>query len=175
MQDALAQRLLRLVAIALAMSMATAGNAQTPEPSTSSGQLPGVETAPRILPANSLVHLRVDEDIVSGVNARDSTFRMHVTEDVRVDDTVVIPAGTQALGEVVDSKKHGMLGKAGVLVLSARLIRLDSRDIRLHSALGAAGDNRTVLAMWVPFVYGDNATVLKGTEVLVHTASDERF
>jgi hypothetical protein len=109
------------------------------------------------------------------VNARGSTFKMQVTDDIRVDDTVVIPKGTPVFGEVVDSKKAGMLGKAGVLVLSARYVHLDQRDIRLHSAFGVAGDARIGLALFVPFVRGAEATVEEGTRVTVRTASDERF
>lgn len=173
MQDAPALRSLRFFGITLALSVTGLLSAQTPEPYVAAP--PAAARLMRILPANSVVRLRVDENIVSGVNARDSTFHMHVLEDVLIEGVVVIPAGTPAFGEVVDSKKHGMLGKPGVLVLSARLIRLGGRDIRLHSALGAAGDDRTALAMWVPFVYGKNATVPQGTDVLVHTASDEHF
>jgi hypothetical protein len=87
---------------------------------------------------------------------------------------VVIPKGTAAVGEVVDSKKAGILGKAGVLVLSARYVQLDQRDIRLRSALGAAGDARMEPAFFVPFVRGAEAIVDQGTRVTVRTASDER-
>jgi hypothetical protein len=128
-----------------------------------------------ILPANTTVSLEFAETLVSGVAAKGSTFTLQVTDDVLVGDTVVIPKGTAVFGEVIDSKKAGMLGKAGVLVLSARSVHLGQRDIRLHSALGAAGDSRVGLAMFVPFVRGAQATVEKGTRVTVRTASDERF
>lgn len=143
------------------------GHTQTPEPATRSAVL--------VLPVNTTIPLEFKEKVVSGMNAKGSTFKMEVMEDIRVDDTVVIPKGTAVFGEVVDSKKAGMLGKAGVLVLSARYIHLDQRDIRLHSALGAAGDSRIGLAFFVPFVRGADATVEQGTRVTVRTASDERF
>jgi hypothetical protein len=143
------------------------GHTQTPEPAAGS--------AAHVLPVNTTIQLEFEEKVVSGVNARGSTFKMRVTDDIRVDDTVVIPKGTAAFGEVVDSKKAGMLGKAGVLVLSARYVHLDQRDIRLHSALGAAGDARIALALFVPFVRGAEATVEQGTRVTVRTAGEERF
>jgi hypothetical protein len=52
---------------------------------------------------------------------------------------------------------------------------LDQRDIRLHSALGAAGDSMITAALFVPFIRGTNATVSKSTHVVVRTAGDERF
>lgn len=126
------------------------------------------------LPANHLIPLRFEETLVSGVNAPGSMFRMQVTDDITVDEKVVIPAGTAAFGEVIDSKKAGMLGKAGVLVLSARFIHLDNRDIRLRSALGAAGSYNAA-AFFVPFLHGQNATVEQGTMVVVRTANEESF
>ena len=81
---------------------------------------------------NSSVSLQIDETLVSGVCVPGSTFRMLVTDDVRTDGEVVIPAGTVAFGEVVDSKKAGMLGKAGVL--SCPLLISIWKGYRLHSA-----------------------------------------
>lgn len=147
--------------------MIVTGRAQTPETA--------IGSPVHVLPVNTTIPLEFEEKVMSGVNARGSTFKMQVTDDIRVDDTVVIPKGTAVFGEVIDSKKAGMLGKAGVLVLSARYVHLDQRDIRLHSALGAAGDSRIGLALFVPFVRGAEATVEKGTRVTVRTASDERF
>ena len=158
------------VALIATLAMMT-GNAQTSESAA------GTATPPpsHVLRANRLIPLRFEETLVSGVNAPGSLFRMQVTDDIMVDDRVVIPAGTVAFGEVIDSKKAGMLGKAGVLVLSARYVHLDQRDIRLHSALGAAGASTTALAMVVPFVHGKDATIEQGTRVVVRTANDESF
>jgi hypothetical protein len=156
-------------ALIAAFAMVT-GNAQTSESAASAAVTPPTH----LLPANRLIPLRFEETLVSGVNAPGSLFRMQVTDDIMVGDQVVIPAGTVAFGEVIDSKKAGMLGKAGVLVLSARYVHLDQRDIRLHSALGAAGASTTA-ALFVPFLYGKNATVEQGTRVVVRTANDESF
>lgn len=163
------QRLARGLAASLGLFsfLIVTGHTQTPDPVN--------ESAAHVLPANTTIPLQFKEKVVSGVNARGSTFQLQVTDDIRVDDTVVIPKGATVFGEVVDSKKAGMLGKAGVLVLSARYVHLDQRDIRLHSALGAAGDSRIELAFFVPFVRGAEATVDAGTRVTVRTASDERF
>jgi hypothetical protein len=156
----------------------TTGNAQKSEPATSTAA--GAATAAaatasaHILRADRLIPLRFEETLVSGVNAPGSLFRMQVTDDIMVDDQVVIPAGTVAFGEVIDSQKAGMLGKAGVLVLSARYVHLDQRDIRLHSALGAAGTSNTA-ALVVPFLRGKDATIEQGTRVVVRTAKDESF
>jgi len=158
-------------ALIAACAMMT-GNAQTPESAASATNV--VIQPAHILRANRLIPLRFEETLVSGVNAPGSTFRMLVTDDIMVDDQVVIPAGTMAIGEVIDSQKAGMLGKAGVLVLSARYVHLDQRDIRLRSALGAAGATNKA-ALVVPFLRGKDATIEQGTQVVVRTANDESF
>jgi hypothetical protein len=150
----------------LALALPTA-QGQTEDSATS---------APRILPANTTITLEFQERLVSGVSAKGATFKMQVAWDVRIDDAVVIPRGTPAVGEIIDSKKAGILGKAGVLVLSARFIHLEQRDVRLHSALlDSVGDTRYALASVIPFVMGDKATVEVGTLVKARTARDESF
>lgn len=154
-----------LAAGLLALALPTArGQTEDPAPS-----------ATLILPANTTITLEFQERLVSGVSKKGATFKMQVAYDVRIDDAVVIPRGTPAVGEVIDSKRAGMLGKAGVLVLSARFIHLEQRDVRLHSALGSVGDTRYALAWVVPFVMGDKATVEVGTLVKARTAQDEGF
>lgn len=160
----------------IAAFAAMTGYAQTPESAVSAPAASAATAIPpaHILRANRLIPLRFEETLVSGVNAPGSLFRMQVTDDIMVDDQVVIPAGTVAFGEVIDSQKAGMLGKAGVLVLSARYVHLDQRDIRLHSALGAAGASNKA-ALVVPFLRGKDATIEQGTRVVVRTVNDESF
>lgn len=163
-------------AAAISLLAIATGHTQTPEGASVDTLHPAAEAAaPHVLPANSTIVLLVEETLVSGVNAPGSSFRMQVAEDIRVDDMVVIPAGTAASGEIIDSKKKGMLGKAGFLVMSARLIHLSQHDIRLHSAMGTAGHSNTTSAFFVPFVYGENATVAQGTRVVARTVGDEHF
>ena len=166
----------RLVAT-VALSFAGLVFGQQPA-ATKDASVQGAQQDPpvgRVLPANTLISLQFDESLDSGTTIKGSTFRMQVAEDVLLGGKILIPAGTPAIGEVVDSQKSRMLGKAGVLVLSARLIRLDQRDIRLHSALGAAGESMVMASMFVPFIRGWNATVEQGTRVTVRTATDEVF
>jgi hypothetical protein len=161
-------------ALLIAAFAVMTGNTQPSEPATSAATAAAATAPAHILRADRLIPLRFEETLVSGVNAPGSLFRMQVTDDIMVDDQVVIPAGTVAFGEVIDSQKAGMLGKAGVLVLSARYVHLDQRDIRLHSALGAAGASNTA-ALVVPFLRGKDATIEQGTRVVVRTANDESF
>ena len=155
-------------------SPATAPAVPTPPPATVA---PPAAEAPRtvVLRANALVPLRFMETVSSDIHHPGDMFRMEVTDDITVDDTVVIPAGSVAEGEVIHAQPAGMLGKAGELIVSARFVHVGEREIRLRSTLGNAGQSNIAGAFIVPFVRGKQATITANTEVVAKIAADETF
>jgi hypothetical protein len=128
-----------------------------------------------VLHANSPVLLRILETLTSDTSTAGMKFKLEVTDDIAVDTTVVIPAGSEAIGEVIHAAKAGMLGKAGELSISARYVTVGDRRIKLRAALGSAGQSRTNVAMFVPFVRGKQLVVPVGTELIAKVAADEIF
>jgi hypothetical protein len=154
----------------------------TTEPQAAPTQLvPGTTATPPpatrtlVLRANSLIPLRFMESVASDANKPGTNFRMQVTDDINVDDAVLIPAGSIAIGEVIDSKPAGAFGKAGALIVSARYLLLGERQIKLHSNLGSAGRSELGAAFLVPFVHGKQAVIAAESEVVAKTARDESF
>jgi len=128
------------------------------------------------LHANSLVPLRMLESLSSNTAVPGTQFRLEVTDDINVDDVVVIPAGSVAMGEVVHAAKSGMLGKAGELSVSARFVVVGERSIKLRAALGSSGkSNATVAFLFSPFIHGGQLVIPEGTEVVARIAADEIF
>jgi hypothetical protein len=128
------------------------------------------------LHANSLVPLRMLESLSSNTAVPGAQFRLEVTDDINVDDMVVIPAGSVAMGEVVHAAKSGMLGKAGELSVSARFVVVGERSIKLRAALGSSGkSNTTVAFLFSPFIHGGQLVIPEGTEVVARIAADEIF
>lgn len=148
------------------------GTAPTPTPVASTVTTPPGSVTLR---ANSLVPLRVLEPISSETTAIGTHFQLEVTDDIDVDDTVVIPAGSIAVAEVIHAAKSGMLGKAGELSVSARFVTVGERSIRLRAALGSAGANRTMLAWFIPFTRGGKMEIPVGTQLVAKVAVDEVF
>ncbi len=128
-----------------------------------------------VLHASTLVSLRFMETVASDASLVGSNFRMQVTDGISVDDTVVIPAGSIAIGEVIDSQRAGALGKEGKLVVSARYVKVGEREIRLRSNLGQAGQIKYIVPFFVPFIHGKQATIAADTVVVAKTAKDEVF
>ncbi len=150
---------------------AAPAEAGTPAPSMQAASAPRTV----VLRANALLPLRFAESVGSDTHHPGNTFRMEVTDDIMVDDLVVIPAGSIAAGEVIHAQPAGMLGKAGELIVSARYVLVGEREIRLRSALGSAGKGNLAGAFFVPFVRGKQASIPENTEVVAKIASDESF
>ena len=130
----------------VAVWLAAGGVAMAQAPAAPMQPAPGETTPPPppatrtlVLHANSLIPLRFMESVGSDANKPGSNFRMELTDDIAVDDAVLIPAGSIAVGEVIHSQPAGAFGKAGELIVSARYILLGEREIKLHSSLGSAG------------------------------------
>ena len=146
-----------------------------PAAAAASAQPASPATRTLILHANSLIPLRFMESVGSDANKPGTNFRMQLTDDINVDDAVVIPAGSIAVGEVIHSQPAGAFGKAGELIVSARYVLLGERQIKLHSNLGSAGRSEVGAAFFIPFVHGKQAVIAADSEVVAKTARDESF
>ena len=132
------------------------------------------------IPALTPVIVRIDEMISSNKNKPGDRFRISVAEDVRVDNAVVIPAGSAGEGEVIHAAKSGAGGKAGELILAARFVRVGDVVVRLRSfIIGVVGKDHSADALatsfiagpFAMFVHGGVVTVPRDTQGLAKTAS----
>src|SRR5512143_1325328 len=102
------------------------------------------QTAPEshLLPALTAVSLVIDAEVSSGTNKPGERFPFHVAEDVKQDDVVLIPAGSVGEGEVVHAAKSKGGGRAGELILAARFVTVDGKQVRLRSFSAGSGNDR---------------------------------
>src|SRR5262245_17295900 len=71
------------------------------------------------VPALTPVYLRIDDELTSKKNKPGDHFPIHIDEDVRVGDVVVIPAGSTGEGEVIHAARSSIGGKAGEILIAA--------------------------------------------------------
>ena len=73
---------------------------------------PAIENAAALVtvPALTPVIIRIDAEISSKTSKPGDRFGITVAEDVRVDEAVVIPAGSVGEGEVIHAAKPGAGG-----------------------------------------------------------------
>jgi len=136
-----------------------------------------------VLRANLLIPLRLMETVGSDTHQTGARFALVVTDDILVDDLVVVPAGSVVEGEVIHAAKSGMFGKAGELSITSRYLQVGERRIRLRSLYAKAGQNKADLAMGVGliiplapfFIRGKQVIVPADTELIARIAADESF
>ena len=131
--------------------------------------------AGNVLRAGTEVPLKLEE----GLDSNDKTiregqqFHLTVANDVMLGNMVVIPAGSQATGEITDLRRKGMWGKSGHISARALNVRVGDRLIRLtgnfdeHGVTGTAGVVGALVVLPVAgfFMTGTSAKMPAGSGV----------
>lgn len=121
------------------------------------------------------------EDAISSSHAQmGDRFTVSLEDDVKLPDGTILRAGYRGVGEVVEAKDNGMLGKNGKLNIRLLYIKVGEERIRLRANRGAQGDGRvgaqvaTVLLFWpaAPFIKGKDVTINKGTMLTAYSDQD---
>lgn len=131
------------------------------------------------LKAGTIIPLRS----IATVHAKDcevgQQVKFRVTEDVKVNNTVAIPAGSIALGKVTLAQKSSLAGTKGRLNIAMDYLLLDNGEkIYLSGDVFVSGKNRTPLAVitglfiWpCIFIPGTGAVMPEGYECTANTSA----
>ncbi|MEG3125581.1 hypothetical protein [Sphingomonas sp. GB1N7] len=101
-------------------------------------------------------------------------FQMEVAENMTVNGSVVVPAGSPAVGEITDVRNKGMWGKSGHLAARILYLTVNGRQIRLSGAfddkgtaggIGAAAVSAVVFLPAGFFMTGTSAKIALGAPV----------
>lgn len=126
----------------------------------------------RRIPALTPVAIRIHAELGSKISKSGDIFPISLAEPIVIDGRELVPAGITGMGEVVHAKKGGFGGAPGELVLAARYLELNGRQIRLRSfSLHREGKDNlgltsgVAIAAGLPalFINGGNAVVPSGT------------
>lgn len=101
-----------------------------------------------VIPAGTLVAIRVDQNLSSGSAKRGDKFPISLMNDLWVGNKIAVPMGTKGVGEVIHASGKGFGGRAGELIVTARYLDYEGRQIHLgHFKLSAAGANNATAAL----------------------------
>ncbi|MCB2089592.1 MAG: hypothetical protein R3E18_01735 [Sphingomonadaceae bacterium] len=126
------------------------------------------ETFSYVLPKLTPVEIEVLDAVGSATSKGGDTFRIRLAYPIIQDGLIIIPAGAEGMGEVVHAKKRGGSGAGGELILAARYVMVDGREMRLRSTeLTAKGLDQTDKAMAVGVAVGVFGMMVKGRDVEV--------
>lgn len=164
------------VAMGALCLLATSANAQTTPPADAAVSPPAAQPAPPVAPAfvakNTPIVIEISDVVSAETAKRDDWFNLKLFEPVKLNGVIVIPAGTPGKGQVIDAAKPGMSGKPGKLVLAARYLVLNGKQIPIHALkMGLKAEDRSGGAVAASVFVGVFALAVKGGEMEVQPGS----
>lgn len=151
-------------------------NAATPQALTATKvEAPSADRA--VLPANTEVMLRLDQEVNSKKMREGDKFKLSVLQDVMMGNYVVIPRGTPATGHVSWRTGKGAFGKSAKMEITLDHINLNGRPIPVTGNFRQEGEGNTgatvavavAAGVFSAFVTGRSAVFQDGREFRVNT------
>jgi hypothetical protein len=120
------------------------------------------------LPDGALIELETLEPLSSARAKPGDRFRLRTTAALKAGDVLVLPAGTEGVGEVIHADKARSGGRAGELLLAARYLQLPDRTLPLRGMqLGRSGKDQTGASLAVSVALGPLGLFVQGGEVVI--------
>ncbi len=133
------------------------------------------------LPAGSPVLIKITETVKASDATEGSTITFSVIQDVKIDNNIVVKAGSLGQAQVVAIEEPGRVGKAGKISITDFSVKaVDGTFIPLRGTISGKGSDKVVtsgLLAWVVcplflLMKGGDAIVPAGMEKTVYTAAD---
>lgn len=132
------------------------------------------------VPEGTEFSIRLEDALSSSTATEGDRFTITLDDDVKLPDGTVLRAGYRGIGEVVEARDNGMLGKSGKLNVRLLYIKVGDDRIKLRANKGAKGDVRvgatvaTVILFWpaAPFIKGKDVKINKGTRMTAYADQD---
>jgi hypothetical protein len=150
-------------------------------PSTAAPVAPLVAPSGKIvLTEGSDIPLTFNQDLSSKTAVEGDPVEFVLAEDIKVGDVVVAKAGSKAIGEVTNSKKAGMMGKAGELNIRLDYLKVGDTKVKLRGSKGKEGESGTTSAVVLTVLFGPiglikhghNIEIKKGSPLKVFVSDD---
>jgi len=157
-------------------------------PQSQAAQTPSAPPPPNTLLDGTPVKLRLSQTISSADAKTGQEIPFEVIEEVKVDDTVVIPKGASAIANVTEADHKKTMGRAGKLNIAISYVRLaDSEKATLRAVKESKGGGHVgamtgamvaTSIVFFPaaplflFIHGKDVTIPQGTEITAFVQGD---
>jgi hypothetical protein len=111
-------------------------------PQNAKQQLPFTENKPFIVPANTVIYVRLRESITSATARTGQGFAAVLDDPLLVADQTIAPQGADVTGTVVAARQSGRLNTAGYVRITLSSITLNGKTFTMqtNSALAGGGN-----------------------------------
>lgn len=172
-------------AVAALMSMPLSALSVTAQPAAAQAVVPAAASEAGLLSlsAGIPITLVVSKEVNSSTDHEGDPIPLTVLNDVKIGETIVIPRGTPAAGEVTWRTGKGAFGKSGKLEFSLRYIDLDGQHIPVSGDYRQEGEGNTIatgvgiiaVGVFAGFITGKRARVPMGRELMAEVAQPVQF
>ncbi|UAL09812.1 hypothetical protein [Caulobacter segnis] len=139
--------------------------------------------AETVIPEGAELAMRLEDAISSQTAHEGDRFTVSLDEDVKLSDGTILRAGYRGVGEVVEARDNGMLGKNGKLNVRLLYMKVGDDRVRLRANRGSKGETRvgatvaTVILFWpaAPFIRGKDVSIKKGTVMTAYVDQDVKL
>lgn len=132
---------------------------------------PATGPAQVVLSDGTDVPLVFDEDLSSKTAQEGDQVTLVLSEDLKVGDIVVAKAGAKAQGEVTNSKKAGMMGKAGELNVRLNYLKVGNSKVHLRGTKGKEGESGATGAIVLTVLFGPIGLIKHGKDIDIKKGS----
>jgi hypothetical protein len=136
-----------------------------------------------ILNAGIPITLAVSQEVNTSKNHEGDIFPLTVVNDVKIGETVVIPRGTPAFGEITWRTGKGAFGKSGKMEFVLRHIDLGGQRVPIAGSYRQEGEGNTIatgvgiiaVGVFAGFITGKRARLPMGRELMAQIAEPVQF
>ena len=144
-----------------------------------------------VIPAGTLVSIRFLSTLSSKINKTGETFNFQISENVFLDNKLIIPVNSEGVGEITKAKKATLLSRPGKLEMEFKSLsaldgtplslilgeKAEEENKRLYIAVGAGLLGLIILSNPIGLVFGalipgKNVKIDEGTEIFLQVKED---
>ena len=135
-----------------------------------------------VLRAGTGIPLRMAQEITTKGSSwkEGDQFALSVASDVMLDDYIIIPMGTKAVGRITWLTSRGAFGKSGKMDVELEYVQLGNRRINLDGTFRQEGEGATVATVggalvagpFAGFITGRSGVIPQGRELLATLEND---
>lgn len=145
---------------------------------------PGWAAQPQIkVPEGTEFPVRLEDALSSKTASEGDRFTISLTDDVKLPDGTVLKAGYRGVGEVVEARASGALGRTGRLNIRLTYLKVGDQRIRLRASKTVQGGHNTgaqvatgvlLLPIWpvAALIKGKSTQIAKGAMITAYADRD---